>query len=49
MEKSSQISEDSLLVIKKICDTITMDFDISIENKSGLGTAGRGYKQTTKI
>ena len=25
---------------KKICDTITMDFDSLIQNKSGLGTAG---------
>ena len=28
------------LLSKKICDTITMDFDSLIENKSGLGTAG---------
>ena len=28
------------LLPKKICDTITMDFDALIENKSGLGTAG---------
>ena len=28
------------LLPKKICDTITMDFDSLIENKSGLGTAG---------
>ena len=28
------------LLSKKICDTITMDFDALIENKSGLGTAG---------
>ena len=27
-------------IIKKICDTITMDFDSLIENKNGLGTAG---------
>ena len=28
------------LLPKKICDTITMDFDSLIANKSGLGTAG---------
>ena len=28
------------LLPKKICDTITMDFDTLVENKSGLGTAG---------
>ena len=28
------------LLPKKICDSITMDFDSLIENKSGLGTAG---------
>ena len=28
------------LLSKKICDTVTMDFDSLIENKSGLGTAG---------
>ena len=28
------------LLPKKICETITMDFDSLIENKSGLGTAG---------
>ena len=28
------------LLPKKICDTLTMDFDTLIENKSGLGTAG---------
>ena len=28
------------LLPKKICDTITMDFDSLIKNKSGLGTAG---------
>ena len=28
------------LLPKNICDTITMDFDTLIENKSGLGTAG---------
>ena len=28
------------LLSKKICDTITMDFDSLIQNKSGLGTAG---------
>ena len=28
------------LLSKKICDTITMDFNSLIENKSGLGTAG---------
>ena len=28
------------LLSKNICDTITMDFDTLIENKSGLGTAG---------
>ena len=28
------------LLSKKICDTITMDFDSLVENKSGLGTAG---------
>ena len=28
------------LLPKKICDTITMDFDKLIEHKSGLGTAG---------
>ena len=28
------------LLSKKICNTITMDFDSLIENKSGLGTAG---------
>ena len=27
-------------ITKKICETITMDFDSLIENKSGLGTAG---------
>ena len=29
----------SMPLLPKICDTITMDFDI-VENKSGLGTAG---------
>ena len=28
------------LLPKKICDTIHMDFDLLIKNKSGLGTAG---------
>ena len=28
------------LLPKKICETISMDFDSLIENKSGLGTAG---------
>ena len=28
------------LLPKKVCDTITMDFDSLIKNKSGLGTAG---------
>ena len=28
------------LLSKKICDTITMDFDTLIDNKSGLETAG---------
>ena len=28
------------LLPKKVCDTLTMDFDSLIENKSGLGTAG---------
>ena len=28
------------LYYQKICDTIRMDFDSLIENKSGLGTAG---------
>ena len=28
------------LLPKKICETLTMDFDSLIENKSGLGTAG---------
>ena len=28
------------LLPKEICETITMDFDTLIENKSGLGTAG---------
>ena len=28
------------LLPKKICDTITMDFDSLIQEKSGLGTAG---------
>ena len=27
-------------ITKNICDTIKMDFDLLIENKSGLGTAG---------
>ena len=28
-------------ITKKICETITMDFDSLIENKSGLGTRSR--------
>ena len=28
------------LLPKKVCDTLTMDFDSLVENKSGLGTAG---------
>ena len=28
------------LLPKNVCDTITMDFDSLIANKSGLGTAG---------
>ena len=33
------------LLTKKICDTITMDFDSLIANKSGLGTSWYcGYK-----
>ena len=28
------------LLSKEVCDTIKMDFDACVENKTGLGTAG---------